>query len=125
MKKRLVLVKTVNELVAPYERIAVAPNAGDSPEGLLRSMEVGLHEMSQPMTALLCLLEYGSSLEVSDEMKQVMTWSTDAIERLRVTVIAMQQRVQEAGQRRIHELTTELHGRERSFSQSNGDCGEH
>jgi len=95
------------------------------PNGLLQKMEDGLHELSQPMTALLCLLEYGSSLEASDEMKQVMSWSTDAMERLRVTVIAMQQQVQEEGHRRIHELTTELHGRERSFSQSNGDFGEH
>jgi hypothetical protein len=55
----------------------------------------------------------------------VLGWSTDAIERLRVTVIAMQRKVQDEGRRRIHELTTELHGRERSFGQSNGDCGEH
>jgi hypothetical protein len=115
MEKRLVIVKSARECMEPREL----------PNGLLQRMEAGIHDLSQPMTALLCLLEYGSSLEASDEMKQVMGWSTDAIERLRVTVIAMQQSVQEEGQRRIHELTTELHGRERSFSQSNGDCGEH
>jgi hypothetical protein len=115
MEKRLVIVKSVRECMEPHE----------APNGLLQRMEAGLHDLSQPMTALLCLLEYGSSLEASDEMKQVMSWSTDAIDRLRVTVIAMQQSVQEEGQRRIHELTTEQHGRERSFSQSNGDCGEH
>lgn len=66
---------------------------------LLRKMDTGLHELSQPMTALMCLLEYGASLEASDEMRQVMTWSTEAIERLRVTVIAMQATVQREGQR--------------------------
>jgi hypothetical protein len=125
MEKRLVIVKTVRESMRVRERVGHASQAGEPSNGLFRSMEAGLHDLSQPMTALLCLLEYGSSLEASDEMKQVMSWSTDAMERLRVSVIAMQQSVQDERQRRIHELTTELHGRERSFSQSNGDCGEH
>jgi hypothetical protein len=125
MEKRLVIVKTVREPTGEQARVESASEAGEPADGFLKRMEAGLHDLSQPMTALLCLLEYGSSLEASDEMKQVMSWSTDAMERLRVTVIAMQQQVQEEGHRRIHELTTELHGRERSFSQSNGDFGEH
>jgi len=107
------------------EKNGFVPESDDEANKLLRSMELGLHELSQPMTALLCLLEYGASLEASDEMKQVMTWSRDAIERLRVTVKAMQEKVQEEAQRRIHELTPEQYGRERSFGQSNGDSGEH
>lgn len=68
--------------------------AGAPAGELLRNMSIGLHDLSQPVTTLLCLLEYGSGLEASDEVKQVMGTCMDATERLRVTVVAMQRTIQ-------------------------------
>ena len=48
-------------------KIGFKPDAVGAANELLQSMEAGLHELSQPMTALLCLLEFALCLEASDE----------------------------------------------------------
>jgi hypothetical protein len=72
---------------------------GGGPEAaatLLQSLNGSLHELSQPMTVLLCTLEYGASLDSLKEMKETMAISQEACERLRQTIVAMQSRVREA-----------------------------
>jgi len=63
---------------------------------LLQSLNGSLHELSQPMTVLLCTLDYGASLDSLKEMKETMAISQEACERLRQTIVAMQTRVREA-----------------------------
>jgi hypothetical protein len=99
--------------------------AFDATSELLGAMNAGLHALSQPVTALLCLLEYGSGLEAGVEVKQVMQWSVEASERLRETVTAMQVMVQEQARRRHDEYTTDMSGRERGIGQPHGNSGEH
>jgi len=62
----------------------------------LRELNESLHEASQPMTVLLCTLEYGGSLDSMEEMRQMIALSQEACERLRITVQRMQARVREA-----------------------------
>jgi len=60
--------------------------------GLRRS----LHDMSQPMTVLLCALEYAGGLEASPEMKEMIAASSEACARLSASVRAMQMQVKRA-----------------------------
>jgi len=75
-----------------------APGCGGSGAAatLLQSLNGSLHELSQPMTVLLCTLDYGASLDSLKEMKETMAISQEACERLRQTIVAMQMRVREA-----------------------------
>jgi hypothetical protein len=59
-----------------------------------REIDAWLHDLSQPMTVLLCLLEHGSELEGSDELKQMLALSVETAEKLRVIVSKMQSIVQ-------------------------------
>lgn len=49
-----------------------------------------LHELSQPLTVLLCSLDHGLSLDSPEEMKQAMRSALDASDRMRDTVRTMQ-----------------------------------
>jgi hypothetical protein len=69
---------------------------------LLRELNECLHEASQPMTVLLCTLEYGASLDSVKEMRETMAISQEACERLRKTVLSMQGKVREAIEARMH-----------------------
>lgn len=62
---------------------------------LLRNLNVSLHDLSQPLTVLLCTLEYGAGLESLSEMKEAIEISQEACERLRRTVVAMQLQVRQ------------------------------
>ncbi len=66
-----------------------------SNEKLLRELNEYLHEMSQPMTVLLCAMEYGAGLDSMQELKEMMRISQDACDRLRKNVSAMQSAVRE------------------------------
>jgi len=63
---------------------------------LLRELNGCLHELSQPMTVLLCTLDYGVGLESLTEMRETMAISQEACERLRLGVVAMQAQVRRA-----------------------------
>lgn len=63
---------------------------------LLKMLDESLHAMSQPMTVLLCALEYGASLDSVDEMRQMMMTSQQSCERLRASVFSMQAQLREA-----------------------------
>jgi hypothetical protein len=63
----------------------------------LRQLDVALHEMSQPITVLLCSLEFGADLESVSEMESVMRAALLECERLRRTVVQLQDRVRDFG----------------------------
>ena len=56
----------------------------------VQALQSSLHELSQPMTVLLCTLEYGGSLESVAEVKEMLTVSQEACDRLRKIVVSMQ-----------------------------------
>jgi hypothetical protein len=62
----------------------------------LHELNGSLHELSQPMTVLLCTLEYGAALDSLQEMRETMMISQEACERLRRAVVAMQSQVRQA-----------------------------
>ena len=62
----------------------------------IASLSACLHEMSQPMTVLLCALEYGGRMQSAAEMKEVLALAQEASERLGKTVVAMQQQMRSA-----------------------------
>ena len=62
----------------------------------LQDLNKSLHEASQPMTVLLCTLEYGASLNSAEEMRETMMISQGACNRLQKIVLLMQQQVREA-----------------------------
>jgi len=62
----------------------------------LRQLNEQLHAMSQPMTVLLCTLEYSASLDSVPELIETVKVSQEACERLRKSVAAMQTVVREA-----------------------------
>lgn len=68
---------------------------GGGPE-FVQAMNMRLHDLSQPITVLLCTLDYSGSLDSVVEMKQMLTLSQEACERLRKIVVAMQIQVREA-----------------------------
>ncbi len=63
---------------------------------LLRELNDQLHAMSQPMTVLLCAMEYGAGLDSVQEMREAVRISQEACERLRKNVVSMQVAVREA-----------------------------
>ncbi len=62
----------------------------------MERLEERLHELSQPMTVLLCSLEYGLSLDSVAEVRPVMWGALVECERLRIAVLGMQQQVRDA-----------------------------
>ena len=63
---------------------------------VLSGLNTSLHEMSQPMTVLLCILDYGVCLETVEELKQTLTMSQEQCERLQKSVLGMQIQLREA-----------------------------
>jgi hypothetical protein len=57
---------------------------------LLRRLDAVVHELSQPVTVLLCTLEYGADLNSAAEMEAIMRAALLECERLRRTMIALQ-----------------------------------
>ncbi len=70
--------------------------SGASEAKLLSGLGAALHEMSQPMTVLLCAMEYAAGLDSVQEMKETVRVSQEACERLRKNVTTMQAMVREA-----------------------------
>jgi anti-sigma factor ChrR (cupin superfamily) len=62
----------------------------------IRELNAQLHAMSQPMTVLLCAMEYAAGLDSVQEMKETVRVSQEACERLRKNVTTMQAMVREA-----------------------------
>lgn len=60
---------------------------------LLRELNGSLHELSQPITVLLCTLEFGADLDSVDEIKQLLRVALEQSRRLRQTTIAMRTRM--------------------------------
>jgi hypothetical protein len=73
--------------------------SGASEAKLLSGLGAALHEMSQPMTVLLCALEYASGLESSAEMREMIGAGVEACARLSATVRSMQIQVKQAAER--------------------------
>ncbi len=64
---------------------------GEEPETkLLQQVNASLHELSQPLTVLLCALELGAGIDTMDELKQVMSGALDQCRRLQETVHTLQ-----------------------------------
>ena len=63
---------------------------------MLKKLDESLHAMSQPMTVLLCALEYGAGLDSIEEMQQMMKTSQQSCKRLRASVLSMQTQLREA-----------------------------
>lgn len=66
---------------------------------LAQQLNARLHELSQPLTALLCLLELGSCSSTVAELEQGMSAAREECNRLCKTVHEMQSHVQQALQR--------------------------
>jgi signal transduction histidine kinase len=66
---------------------------------LAQQLNASLHELSQPLTALLCLLELGSCSSTVSELERGMSAALEECNRLRKTVHEMQSYVQQALQR--------------------------
>lgn len=62
----------------------------------LQAISASLHELCQPLTVLLYALECGGSRESVVEMKEMFVLSQESCERLRKTVVEMQQQVRGA-----------------------------
>ena len=60
-----------------------------TPEQLDRA----LHDLSQPMTVLLCTLEYGAELNSVEEMREAMRSALRECERLRTLMTAMRTKI--------------------------------
>jgi hypothetical protein len=80
----------------PEAGVQVRVGGGACDLALLRELNGCLHELSQPMTVLLCTLDYGVGLESLTEMRETMAISQEACERLRRGVAAMQAQVRQA-----------------------------
>jgi hypothetical protein len=63
---------------------------------LLKLFDGRLHELSQPLTVLLCTLEHGRDLDTVTEMRPVVTGALRECERLRKTIAKMREDVLEA-----------------------------
>jgi hypothetical protein len=85
----------------PEQRVdARAPQIGGGDDvALLRDLDDRLHAMSQPITILLCTLEFGRGLDSVEEIKRLLLTAREASERLRETALAMRAQLQLALQR--------------------------
>ncbi len=63
---------------------------------LLRELNENLHALSQPITVLLCALEYGNSVGSIVEVKEMVKISQEASERLREIAGIMRDKVRDA-----------------------------
>jgi hypothetical protein len=92
-------------LVYGWERdvVRVGSKTGKAANGcgaeLLAGLNTSLHGMSQPLTALLCMMEYGKGLETSEEVKMVFAGGLEQCGRLAAEVRAMQKQVLYAAER--------------------------
>jgi len=58
----------------------------DAHTAFVRDLRLNLHEMSQPLTVLLCTLEFGADLTTVAEMRTTMISALTECERLRSIV---------------------------------------
>lgn len=54
-------------------------------------LSVALHDLAQPMTVLLCTLEYAAEIESLEEIRVAIQSALRECERLRVWMLSMQQ----------------------------------
>lgn len=62
---------------------------------LVRQMNASLHELSQPLTVLLCALQAGADLDSVEELRLVIDGALEECRRLQETVQVMQMQVQQ------------------------------
>jgi len=74
-------------------------NLGDGADGAIsrEPIDLVLHELSQPLTVLLCTLEAGCDLESVAELRSAMNAALVECERMRATVVAWRSKVRRPG----------------------------